>query len=206
MFVALAIMSAWASPALAQDVFRWVKADGSVTYTDNLSALPDKLRAEYNAKIAAREAARAELERTVGKDELARREAEAELKKIQAAGIEESDRAERMGKIEARIKQIDEANKQKAGEKAKWQARMRAARANLQKLFKDFQAAEARYNELGTRASFTLLPGQAEELEKAKEAMDKLGPQIDQAVLEIEQKIPDEARRAGIPPGWLRDS
>ena len=34
--------------------------------------------------------------------------------------------------------------------------------------------------------------------------MKRLEPQIDATINEINVKIPQEARRAGIPPGWLR--
>jgi hypothetical protein len=34
--------------------------------------------------------------------------------------------------------------------------------------------------------------------------MKKLEPQLEEANADVVEKIPDEARRAGIPPGWLR--
>ncbi len=192
-------------PASAQDVFRWVKPDGSVTFTDNLSVLPEPLRVEYNRKIAAREQQRAEMERAVGKEELDRRQVEAERARVAQEALDAADRAARLEAMDARLKAYAEVERQRQAQKKQWQDRMKAARANLQRLFQEFQAAEAVWNDLGTRASFSLLPGQAEQLTEAKAKMDALVPQIDAAIAEIEVRIPDEARRASIPPGWLRE-
>lgn len=192
-------------PASAQDVFRWVKPDGSVTFTDNLSVLPEPLRVEYNRKIAAREQQRAEMERAVGKEELERRQVEAERARVAQEALDAQERAARLEAMDARLKVYAEAEQRRQAQKKQWQDRMKAARANLQRLFHEFQAAEAIWNDLGTRASFSLLPGQAEQLTEAKAKMDALVPQIDAAIAEIEVKIPDDARKAGIPPGWLRE-
>jgi chromosome segregation ATPase len=206
--VALAVVLAVlpAGSAVAQDIFRWVKPDGSVTFTDSLAALPEPVRQDYNRKIAAREAQRAELERSLGKEERARREAEAERTRVANEAMEAAERATRLSAIDERLKAFAEADKKRQNEKKQWIERVRTARAKVQKLYQDFHAAEATWNDLGTRASFTLLPGQAEELAKAKETMDALVPQLDAAIKELEVTIPEEARRAGIPPGWLREA
>lgn len=205
--VALAVASFIALPAfpaVAQDVFRYVRPDGSVTFTDSLAALPEKVRGEYNAKLAAREAQRAELERSLGKDELERRDAEAQRARVQQEIADQAERQARLEAIDARLKAYAEADRQRQSQKKHWQDRVRSAKARLQKLYQDFKAAEASYAEISMRVSQTLLPA-GDELAQAKATMDLLVPQIDAAIADIELKIPDEARRANIPPGWLRD-
>lgn len=194
------------TPAWAQDIFKYVKPDGTITFTDNLSQLPETVRAEYNRKIAERDQQRAEQERTLGKEEFARREAEAERAKLDRENLEAADRAARMAAIEERIQAFAAVDARRQADKRSWVERVRNARALIKKLFADFQQAEATYNDLGTRASFSLLPGQAEQLEEAKKKMDALVPQLDAAIKELEVKIPDDARKAGIPPGWLREA
>ena len=71
-------------------------------------------------------------------------------------------------------------------------------------LYQAFLAAQEKYNGLATRANFTLLPGQAEEMEQAQKDTERLEGELDQVIQEIQFNIPEEARKAGIPPGWLR--
>jgi hypothetical protein len=95
-------------------------------------------------------------------------------------------------------------NQEQDRQKATWQGRIRTARQKLSKALEQFKQAETSFNEIGGRASFTLLPGQAEQRDQAEATMKRLEPVIDGLIQEIEVKIPAEARKAGIPPGWLR--
>lgn len=193
-----------AGAASAQDIFKYTKADGTVSYTDSLAELPEERRAYYNRQIQEREAEHARQEAALGKDELARREAEAERERIIREAEDAANRAERLAAVEARLKEITQRNMEQDKLRAQWQARMLGARQKLNKLLEAFRQADTTYQELATRASFTLLPGQAEQRDEALALMKRLEPQIDATINEINVKIPAEARRAGIPPGWLR--
>jgi len=91
--------------------------------------------------------------------------------------------------------------------KAEWQMRMKDARQRL-------AAAEQRYADLdqkrlealgrwGGPASGQLSgPADAARIEEEMRAVQK---EIDNIRREIEVVIPNEARKAGVPPGWLRE-
>lgn len=117
---------------------------------------------------------------------------------------ESAQRAERLAAVDARLKELNQKSVEQDRQKATWQGRMIAARQRLKQLLEAYKKAETAYNEVGTMASYTLLPGQAEQRDQAEATMKRLEPQIDSTIQEIEVKIPAEARRAGIPPGWLR--
>jgi 16S rRNA C967 or C1407 C5-methylase (RsmB/RsmF family) len=94
--------------------------------------------------------------------------------------------------------------------KASWQQRLKEA--------KQRQAnAEGRYRELENRRNEVLqrwggLGGPASgrrseviEAEKIEQQMKVAQKEIDDARSDVEVVIPEEARKAGVPPGWLRE-
>jgi hypothetical protein len=101
----------------------------------------------------------------------------------------------------------DDAQEREAEQKDEWQQRMRAARRTLAN-------AERRYRELEQRRDAAIMSwgGPAsgrlqgrEEAARIEAEMKQAQQQIEAARREIEVTIPDDARKAGIPPGWLRE-
>ncbi len=201
---ALALTAASAGTAFA-DMYKYTRPNGTVGYTDNLNDLPAERRAYYNKIKAEREQRRREEEQRVGKDELARRELESKRAEIQRAQIDEAERRTKLQALDAQIAGFQEKRRAQEADRARWRERVKAAKAKLQGLLAELEKQREIYENVATKANFTLLPGQSEEAEKAKEKMDELEPQIDAAILDVEETIPEEARKAGVPPGWLRD-
>ncbi len=94
-----------------------------------------------------------------------------------------------------------------ASAKAAWQQRMRDARQRLANAESRYQALAQRRDELlrswGGPASGQLA-GRAEAGRVEREMKD-VQAQIDEAQKDIDVVIPENARKAGIPPGWLRE-
>ncbi len=96
---------------------------------------------------------------------------------------------------------------QDAAIKASWQKRLQAWKNRL-------ADAQARYQRLDKKRQEALgqwggpasghLEGRAE-AERIQQDMAGVQKEIDEAKDMIEKVIPEEARRAGIPPGWLRE-
>jgi Domain of unknown function (DUF4124) len=94
-----------------------------------------------------------------------------------------------------------------AAAKPAWQQRMRAARQRLAN-------AESRYRELAQRRDELLrswggpasgqLAGRIE-ADRIEQEMKDVQIQIDEAQKDIDVVIPENARKDGIPPGWLRE-
>jgi len=92
-------------------------------------------------------------------------------------------------------------------QKEDWQNRMKAAKQTL-------ADAEQRYADLAQQRDLLLgswggpasgqLAGR-QEADRIQQQMDQVQREIDDARNQIEVVIPDEARKAGIPPGWLRE-
>lgn len=94
-----------------------------------------------------------------------------------------------------------------AAAKAAWQQRMRAARQRLVDAESRYKALVQRRDELlrswGGPASGQL--AERIEADGVEEKMKDVQKEIDEAQKDIDIVIPDEARKAGIPPGWLRE-
>jgi hypothetical protein len=101
---------------------------------------------------------------------------------------------------------VDEENRE-ADLKEDWQQRMKEAKRHLADL-------EQRYRELDQKRTELLgkwggvASGHLEdkaEAERIGQEMKQVQQEIGDARNQVEVVIPDEARKAGIPPGWLRD-
>jgi hypothetical protein len=192
-------------PAVGRaEVYKYKKPNGSVVYTDNLAQLPPDRREFYNKQREEREEKRRQLEKAIGKEELERREAEAKRAEIERAKLDEADRQRRLQAIDQQLKVYQQKDKDKEASKTAWQQRMQQAKQTLDQALADMKQATEEYESIGVKASYTLLPGESEKMEQAKKRMDELERRIDALVLEVEVTIPEEARKAGIPPGWLR--
>lgn len=193
---------------LAQDaraeIYKYTKRDGSIVYTEDLGALPRDRQAYYRSLEAQREERRRALEARVGADVLKEREAERKRKAVLAAELDEAERQRRVAALDDLLKSIRERRQAQKADEAAWRARMETARTALAEKLKTFAKTQDEYNRIAVQVSYALLPGQAEKKTKLKETMDTLEKEIDALVIEIEETIPDEARKAGIPPGWIR--
>jgi len=96
---------------------------------------------------------------------------------------------------------------QETASKAVWQQRIQDWKeqlADAQKRYRDLD--QKRRDALGMWGGSATghLEGRAE-AEKIQKEMDEVQLDIDEAKNMIETVIPEEARKAGIPPGWLRE-
>jgi hypothetical protein len=188
----------------AAELYKYKKADGTVVYTDNLAQLPPERREHYNKQREAREEKRRQLEQQIGKEELERREAEAKRQELARAELAESERAQRLAEINTVLAEIQKKRAGREAVREQWRQKMNQARDNLAKKLAEFQALSDKANAIAIQPDFSRLPGQNEELEKSKEKLAKLELEVDELVTLVEETIPEQARKEGIPPGWLR--
>ncbi len=99
------------------------------------------------------------------------------------------------------------AGEQEAASKAAWQQRLRDGKKKLADAQKSYHELEQKRQESlgqwGGPASGHL-EGRAE-ADRIAQEMEAVQKKIDEARDMVEKVIPEEARRAGIPPGWLRE-
>jgi hypothetical protein len=91
--------------------------------------------------------------------------------------------------------------------KEEWQLRMKRAKERLADAERRYFALEEKRNNLlgswGGPASGHLAG--REEADRIDQEMKQVKKEIDAARNEVENVIPEDARKAGVPPGWLRE-
>ena len=159
-------------------LYEWTDDRGIVNVTDDLSKVPDKYRSKA---------------RKLGQSGTGQGGQEVISPQVPSAPEAGPGPAE----------QSDEVRK------ARWQRRMRDAKQRL-------ADAEDRYRNLNQRkadiasqwgSSGAALPPQdaLDQMAQIDRDLEKAKSDITDARNMVEVTIPDEARRAGIPPGWLRE-
>jgi hypothetical protein len=159
-------------------IYQWIDVKGVAHITDSLGKVPKKYR-----------------DKALRLESGAGNESVAQPKTSSQADIEQ---------------QNAEAAEREADLKESWQTRMKLAHQRL-------DAAQARLDslvqqraELSLTVSGTTNPAlgkhpNIEGIDKLDEQIKLAQDEVDAAKKEIEETIPDEARKAGIPPGWIRE-
>jgi hypothetical protein len=192
------------APDASAQIYKYKKKDGSTVYTDNLSQLPEDRRTYYNKLEQERERQRQEEIQKLGKEEFERREKEKELEALKNQEIEATERARREAELNAVLELIRERQKNRDASQNTWQTKTAEAKKKVADLLAEFNTTQEKYQSLATRANFSLLPGQQQEMIDLKAKVDQLEKDLDAAIEYLEFTLPEEARRAGIPPGWVR--
>lgn len=183
---ALLVVLVAVSPARSADdrqfLYQWTDDRGNTSIVDSLDKVPPKYRQKARA-----------LDQGGAPAPAPAAAAEATAAPAALSPDEESDR----------MQQAEDAKK------AEWQQRVLAAKRQL-------AAAEDRYRQLDAAkadlmskwgSSGAALPPQevVNQMNQLTADMEKTRVEIDKLNNDINNVIPDEARRAGVPPGWIRE-
>jgi hypothetical protein len=159
-------------------LYQWKDDQGVVNVTDDMDKVPPKYRSTATQL----------LQPGVDKEE----QRSGEARKEQSQNVDTGSSLDR-----------DEIRK------AEWQQKMLDAKNRLMVAEERYSRLEQRKNELMSRtgSSGAALPTQEmlDEMNSLTGELAKAKIDVDNARNEIEVTIPDQARRAGIPPGWLRE-
>lgn len=94
-------------------------------------------------------------------------------------------------------------------QKQGWQRRIRDARQRLRSLTERrealLQEKEEVYRSGGVTTTYGITPDAKQKLDRIEKDLAEVDRQAKQTEQEITVDIPEEARRAGVPPGWLRE-
>lgn len=186
-------------------IFKFVKPDGTVMYTDKLSDLPKERRRYYNRLLAEQEKKNREAEKEVEARDAKIRRLEAERERLRRERIAAQERRRRLAALESTLESLREQNRARDKAKELWRERVRVAERDLAEKLEAYRDAKRAWQALAIRADYTLFPGQVTEKQELRERMEKLENEVDALAHQLNVVIPEEARKAGVPPGWLRD-
>ncbi|MGF1511981.1 MAG: DUF4124 domain-containing protein [Myxococcota bacterium] len=183
-------------------IYKYVKDDGTVVYTDSLAKLPKERRIYYN-KLAEERAQKASaVQAEVDQDTAARKAAEAERARLQAEA--KARNQARLQELDAEIARLRSKNQIREKERDRWTSLYRQTKQRLQERLKAFEDTQQAYQALAVQAEFALFPGQKEKKFELYRQMKALETEIDDLNRRLTVEIPEQARKAGIPPGWVR--
>ncbi len=156
-------------------LYQWTDGKGVVHITDDLNKIPGKYRA--NAR---------RLETSPGTAETPGPSGEAGISPAPDESVEEERQADL---------------------KEEWQLRMKRAKQRLEEAERHYHELDQKRNDLlgswGGPASGHIAG--REEAARIEDDMKQVKKEIDAARNEVENVIPEAARKAGVPPGWLRE-
>ena len=201
----LAVSLGGAAPAARAQVYKYKDADGTLVFTDRLSDLPPERRAYYNRKEAEAEKRRRAEERALSEQERRAVELEAERARVLAEETEAAQRRRRLAELDEALRAYRRQKAERAQRKAYWQEKRTQAETALNEALLAYRSAKKEWSGLATQAGFALFPGQQRRLQELQEALPKLAAAVETRNHYLSVTLPEEARRAGIPPGWLRE-
>jgi hypothetical protein len=176
------------SPGRAE-VYKYVDKKGRVHYTDDPDMLPEPRRSKVLK----------ELEEKIKKEQERRR-------KLKERGLEDPN--ERLPPPPKPVPSgphpsAGRLKKRKASQKA-WEARADKARARVEKLEKKCAKLETA-RDLSNRDRLTgARPGAVQRYQKALADHQQCQKDLDEARNYLEVTLPEQARKSGVPPGWVR--
>ncbi|MEQ8275240.1 MAG: hypothetical protein RMA76_43365 [Deltaproteobacteria bacterium] len=192
------------SAGASAQVYKFKKKDGTIVYTDSLAQLPSERRAYYNNLERDRAERLRKIEKARGKDSVESERMKAERQRLLQAKIEEEERQRRIQAIDLQLEHIRERRKARAQTEEFWRNRVKSARQRLKAALAEFDKEQKTYNAIAIKGGYGLLPGQQKQMDDAKKKMDALEKEIDELNHELTVAIPEEARKASVPPGWIR--
>jgi chromosome segregation ATPase len=160
-------------------LYQWKDDRGVVNLTDSLDKVPQKYRSQAKQLLQP------------------------------GAGKEEQSGEETRERVQSQDLDAETSLDQDEIKKAEWQQRMHEAKRRLADAEDRYHQIELQKKELASKwGSFgAALPTQEvlNEMNRIEGELVRAKLDADRARTEVEVTIPDEARRADIPPGWLRE-
>ena len=167
-------------PSAYAETFQWTDEHGTAGFTDNVLTVPRQHRKGV-VKRQVREPVRS------------------------STSSETAETPPSGAPVEKEIVEGDEP----ASERERWRERLQTAKAKIVALRAERGELEKKVDESQRGRWFTFGPGasdleQLKDVPKVEQEIKDLDQQIKQLEEEVSIVIPREARRAGIPPGWIR--
>lgn len=198
-------------PAPRAEVYKWVDKNGVTHFTDDPDQLPEPMRSRALEKLRQeQEKEKKKRDSSRRRDDLPNETLPPPPGKTNTTGSGPQDtlsntttpppspspppaRSPGAGSARAR----DKARK-------KWETRVEKARQRVEGLETRCKDLETKKDRSGRNALIYARPGDRKQANQSRKALEECRKQLDKARHHLNVELPEEARRAGVPPGWLR--
>lgn len=186
LFIGAALLILPHSPGRAE-VYKYIDKKGNVHYTDNPDMLPEPQRSKVLKEL----------------EEQIKKEQERRLKEPGIEGPHER-LPSRTHRVEKHPNTATKRLKQRKASRKTWKQRGEKAREKVAELEKKCAELKTERDRSNTDRLTFSKPGAGQRYQKAQAAFQKCQQDLEKARTYLEDGLPEQARKAGIPPGWIR--
>jgi hypothetical protein len=178
------------------EVYKWVDKKGTVHYTDDPDQLPEPMRSKVLRQLEEKLNRRKKQEKRPG-----RRRRRDGLPNEKLPPPPDSSRSESPRTDEPDA--FDEAA-ELAKQRKDWSSRATRAREQVSRIEKECEELRSKRDQSKRDALILARPADREKAQKTADALKSCEEKLGKARHYLDVELPEQARRAGIPPGWLR--
>jgi len=189
------------------EVYKWVDKNGVTHYTDDPDQLPEPMRSKAIEKLKQKR------EKEKKKQDTPRRRDDLPNETLPPPPGDTSSTGPDSGGSSASTTAPSRPPARKPGpdatsardkDRKKWKRRVEKARQRVEGLEARCKKIETQKNRSGRDALIYARPGDRQQAVESREALENCREKLEKARHHLEVELPEEARRAGVPPGWLR--
>ena len=210
--LSLAMTFSWALVNLAKaDIYKWVDKKGVVHFTDNPDELPEPQRSKVLKELEQQEKKRKKsLEANPGQQSQGYKPIPPEARQERIPPQKQADENAQVlhsntssGNAAApeKTNKVDPTNKE---QRKMWKDKAALARKKVDDLEKECQKLRSARDESSRKGLIFGTPNARNAAESLGKELETCEQNLKDAKKYLEEGLPEEARHAGVPPGWIR--
>jgi hypothetical protein len=192
-----ALFALWPADSVSE-VYQWTDKKGTVHFTDDPEQLPEPQRSKALRELY-------EKQEQEKKERKSRPKTPTRLKKSPVSSYP-NERLPPASKKKrpAPTKVVEPERTSQKSEKEIWQEKADRARKEVQDLSEKCKRLETLRDQSSRNSLVYARPGDRQKHQQAIQDLEICQKDLKEAQDYLNKNLPEEARRAGIPPGWLR--
>lgn len=191
------LLTTWPSAARAES-YKYTDKNGVVHFTDDPYALPEPQRSKVLRRLE-QERAEQEKRRQQGLEKPPQ-----VREKLPVGHIGANPKGGK-GRADPPKTGRTTTDPTSASQREQWKTKMANARKRVNSLREECDKLRTTRNDNKRKSLIFATPGARAEANKAADSLTTCEQHLKEAKHKLEVDLPEEARRAGVPPGWLRD-
>ncbi|MBX2810339.1 MAG: hypothetical protein KTR25_00955 [Myxococcales bacterium] len=201
--VTVGMITTTAASAQGQ-IYSYTLPDGSIAYTDSLDRLPPKRRAFYNRQRAEQATRQTRVQQNQTPAQRRATKRHAQRAKAAKKKQQQRRRQARQAAMQLALQQARQQTSKETQERAYWQEKKAHAKQQLDRAHNAYKVVHKEWQAIAIRAQFSLFPGEPTKRVELEKQLHRLKKEISEAQKYLSVTLPSEARKAGVPPGYLR--
>lgn len=184
------------------EVYKWVDKNGTTHFTDDPDQLPEPMRSRALEKLRKKMEKKQE-EKQRRRDELPRETLPSSPERDTLPSAHRRENTGSSSRPARRPSSGTKGTRTKLSKKL-WTQRVEQARQRVENLEAQCDKLQSEKNSSGRNALIYARPGDRKKAAESRTALEQCREKLEKARHYLKVDLPEKARRAGVPPGWLR--